>query len=79
MAKSNLPKSGKVGKVGTEEGAALIRQLQQRFAGFWQRLSAPGDEDDSAGFVQEYLASLKERAYLERTIANQYRDAICWN
>jgi hypothetical protein len=62
-------------EANTGQGAALIQQLQQRFAGFWQRLVAPGgtDEGDSAEYVREYLNSLKERAYLERTIANQYR------
>ncbi len=62
-----------------EQSAAVIRQLQQRFAGFWQRLTAPveassaGENEAETGYVQEYLSSLKERAYLERTIANQYR------
>ncbi len=56
------------------QGAILIEQLQQRFIGLWRRLTASeaGEEADPA-FVKDYLASLKERAYLERTIANQYR------
>lgn len=57
---------------------ALIEQLQRRFVGLWRRLAAPveaADEDseDSQDYVSEFLANLKERAYLERTIANQYR------
>jgi len=62
----------------TPDGAALIVQLQRRFAGYWRRLTAPTVDEDfdpaaSDSFVAEYLANLKERAYLERTIANQYR------
>lgn len=56
----------------------LIEQLQRRFVGLWKRLAGPvtdNDLDDEASqdYVNEFLANLKERAYLERTIANQYR------
>ena len=51
----------------------MIEQLQQRFVGLWRRLTETIDNQAEADFVAQYLAGLKERAYLERTIANQYR------
>ncbi|NWJ95109.1 MAG: hypothetical protein HXX20_04935 [Chloroflexi bacterium] len=78
MAKLHSPKSGEAAET-SEQGAALIQQLQQRFAGFWQRLITPLGAETTAGiapeddYIEEYLTTLKERAYLERTIANQYR------
>lgn len=61
----------------SEPGAALIEQMQQRFAGLWRRLTTPLETDTGTDFedsyVSEFLSNLKERAYLERTVANQYR------
>ncbi len=68
--------AGQNSNKGVKEAEKLVHQLQNRFVGFWQRLAEPlpGDEPGSTSeLVQEYLSNLKERAYLERTIANQYR------
>jgi hypothetical protein len=55
------------------EGPELVSYLQKRFISLWRRLSEESDEDERDFFLEEYLRDLEERAYLETTIANQYR------
>jgi len=55
------------------QGQELINYLQKRFANLWQRLAGDPTTEDRDFFVEEYLRDLEERAYLETTIANQYR------
>ncbi len=54
-------------------GVELISYLQKRFASLWKKLSSDSDPDERDFFLEEYLRDLEERAYLETTIANQYR------
>ncbi|NWJ45339.1 MAG: hypothetical protein HXX08_05610 [Chloroflexi bacterium] len=58
----------------TPQGSELISYLQKRFTGMWQRLASDADPTEREFFLEEYLRDLEERAYLETTIANQYRN-----
>ncbi|MEI7554041.1 hypothetical protein [Candidatus Chlorohelix sp.] len=58
----------------TLQGSELISYLQKRFIGMWQRLASDADPTEREFFLEEYLRDLEERAYLETTIANQYRN-----